>query len=442
MALWLDFRAFQNEPSLPDSHNFVIINSQLHDQFDAFKRDNIRASYSNIPLCSLLMFYCCSKCPHHLSSKVKKYGRVYLELYMSEVDKFIMWVDDMREKYYGADGERIFENAARIMSTYKPTGTCLYLIRIIRTYILHNYYTLSAQPQQTPLAESDGDQQGNGGKLDGDKECDDEPPKKQRKVSDDQLWGAIGLGLDEDDRSKILNQKWLTDKHMNACSVLLKQANPSQSGLHHTLTLAKKPHLCASPEDFVQLAHIEQSHWVCFSSINCPPGVVDVYDSAPYSSSTCNVLLKQVAAVAKCQDTNLEVRFVDVQVQEGTNDCGLFAIAFATALCNGVDPYSLSLDQKSMREHLLNCFEEGEMLPFPLSSQPRRFRRRRVRKVQKVPVYCHCRLPWDRRDTSHGSLAQCRKCKEWFHEDCANIPQDVFVDRTFLWCCRDCAVYL
>ena len=361
---------------------------------------------------------------------------------MSEVDKFIMWVDDMREKYYGADGERIFENAARIMSTYKPTGTCLYLIRIIRTYILHNYYTLSAQPQQTPLAESDGDQQGNGGKLDGDKECDDEPPKKQRKVSDDQLWGAIGLGLDEDDRSKILNQKWLTDKHMNACSVLLKQANPSQSGLHHTLTLAKKPHLCASPEDFVQLAHIEQSHWVCFSSINCPPGVVDVYDSAPYSSSTCNVLLKQVAAVAKCQDTNLEVRFVDVQVQEGTNDCGLFAIAFATALCNGVDPYSLSLDQKSMREHLLNCFEEGEMLPFPLSSQPRRFRRRRVRKVQKVPVYCHCRLPWDRRDTSHGSLAQCRKCKEWFHEDCANIPQDVFVDRTFLWCCRDCAVYL
>ena len=266
---------------------------------------------------------------------------------MSEVDKFIMWVDDMREKYYGADGERIFENAARIMSTYKPTGTCLYLIRIIRTYILHNYYTLSAQPQQTPLAESDGDQQGNGGKLDGDKECDDEPPKKQRKVSDDQLWGAIGLGLDEDDRSKILNQKWLTDKHMNACSVLLKQANPSQSGLHHTLTLAKKPHLCASPEDFVQLAHIEQSHWVCFSSINCPPGVVDVYDSAPYSSSTCNVLLKQVAAVAKCQDTNLEVRFVDVQVQEGTNDCGLFAIAFATALCNGVDPYSLSLDQKS-----------------------------------------------------------------------------------------------
>ena len=93
-------------------------------------------------------------------------------------------------------------------------------------------------------------------------------------------------------------------------------------------------------------------------------------------------------------------------------------------------------------KYLIRCHLTCKNLPFPLSSQPRRFRRRRVRKVQKVPVYCHCRLPWDRRDTSHGSLAQCRKCKEWFHEDCANIPQDVFVDRTFLWCCRDCAVYL
>ena len=93
---------------------------------------------------------------------------------------------------------------------------------------------------------------------------------------------------------------------------------------------------------------IRDRHWVCFSSINCPPGVVDVYDNAPYSSSTSKVLLKQVAAVAKCQDNTLEDRFIDVQVQEGTNDYGLFAIAFATALCKGVDPYSLSLDQKSI----------------------------------------------------------------------------------------------
>ena len=41
---------------------------------------------------------------------------------MSEVDELIMWVKDMREKYYGVDGERIFENAAQIMSTDKSKG--------------------------------------------------------------------------------------------------------------------------------------------------------------------------------------------------------------------------------------------------------------------------------------------------------------------------------
>ena len=41
---------------------------QLHDQFDAFKKTNISASHSMIPLCSLLVFYCSSVCPHNLGS--------------------------------------------------------------------------------------------------------------------------------------------------------------------------------------------------------------------------------------------------------------------------------------------------------------------------------------------------------------------------------------
>ena len=69
-----------------------------------------------------------------------------------------------------------------------------------------------------------------------------------------------------------------------------------------------------------------------------------------------------------------------------------------------------------------------------LSATPRRFGRRRVKKVQKVTVYCQCRLPWDRHDTSLGSLAQCRACKEWFHQSCATIPQDAFIDRHYVMC--------
>ena len=124
VALWLDCRAFQCDTPVPEIQDFVIIDSQLHDQFDLFKKSNVRESYSLIPLCNLLTFYCHSgsKCHHSLNSKVEKYGKVYLELHMSEVDELVMWVDEMRERYFGVDGEKIFNNAALVMSTDKPSG--------------------------------------------------------------------------------------------------------------------------------------------------------------------------------------------------------------------------------------------------------------------------------------------------------------------------------
>ena len=60
------------------------------------------------------------------------------------------------------------------------------------------------------------------------------------------------------------------------------------------------------------------------------------------------VLFKQAAGLVHCPGKELTVRFIDIQSQNGTDDCGVFAIAFATALCNDVDPHSLSLEQKEM----------------------------------------------------------------------------------------------
>jgi len=38
---------------------------------------------------------------------------------------------------------------------------------------------------------------------------------------------------------------------------------------------------------------------------------------------------------------------MNTQIQEGGNDCGLFAIATATTLCHGEDPVSAKFDAKS-----------------------------------------------------------------------------------------------
>ena len=48
-------------------------------------------------------------------------------------------------------------------------------------------------------------------------------------------------------------------------------------------------------------------------------------------------------------------------------DCGLFAVANATALCIGDDPTSLVYNQDEMRDHLLSCLETETMAVFPHS---------------------------------------------------------------------------
>ena len=70
----------------------------------------------------LLYLYCASQCPQLLvCSKVVKYGKTYLELHCSQMDKLVTWVDEMREMFYGIDGENIFESAARMMLTKNST---------------------------------------------------------------------------------------------------------------------------------------------------------------------------------------------------------------------------------------------------------------------------------------------------------------------------------
>ena len=54
------------------------------------------------------------------------------------------------------------------------------------------------------------------------------------------------------------------------------------------------------------------------------------------------------------------MKFVDVQKQSGTYDCGLFAVAFATCLAIGVHPGSFTFKQIRDAEAPLQVFREWE----------------------------------------------------------------------------------
>ena len=72
--------------------------------------------------------------------------------------------------------------------------------------------------------------------------------------------------------------------------------------------------------------------------------------------------LKLISALLQTQENQFSVEFVDVQMQEGSHDCGLFAVAYITSICNGQDPAGV------LYKHILNSIEDGVMAAFPISA--------------------------------------------------------------------------
>ena len=118
-------------------------------------------------------------------------------------------------------------------------------------------------------------------------------------------------------------------------------------------------------------------------------------------------------------------------LQMGGADCRLFSLANATALCHGVDPMSCIYDQRQMRKHFWHCLTNRRMEVFPLH------RKRRIMpqpvKVENFPLYCHCRLPWDR-NHAHDDMMMCSICRDWFHETCDNAQSN----SQSQWVCKRC----
>ena len=87
--------------------------------------------------------------------------------------------------------------------------------------------------------------------------------------------------------------------------------------------------------------------------MNCPPGTVVVYDSLLSMSVKCTQKSsKAIVSSDEMARAELEVRFVDLEHQVGSKDCGLFAITFSQVLCDNIDHHLTGHYQKIMREHL------------------------------------------------------------------------------------------
>ena len=75
----------------------------------------------------------------------------------------------------------------------------------------------------------------------------------------------------------------------------------------------------------------------------------------------------RLAVMFKLLDYFFKIDFM--QHQTNVDDCGVFAIAFAMAICSGRNPEELQFNVSVMRQHLFKCLEKQQMSLFPATQR-------------------------------------------------------------------------
>jgi len=232
--------------------------------------------------------------------------------------------------------------------------------------------------------------------------------------------------LRSSDREMIVSTKWLRDNVITAAQLLIQKDYPRMIGLQPT-TLQQTLSFPVYRGDFVQILNIDNIHWCVVTNVGCEDGVVKVFDSmyASVSDATIRVIASLLFPVA----SKLVIQVMDMERQSNTADCGVLSIAYAYDICSGRDPCGVIYDHTSIRNHLAKCLEECQLSRFPVLCERESGG---VRHVQEIGIFCVCRLP------EAGDMAECESCKEWFHQHCLDIPNEVFSNSRLTWVCKAC----
>ena len=192
-----------------------------------------------------------------------------------------------------------------------------------------------------------------------DKSAVSEPLSKTRKVN---------VIVNDDDTDcdlvkSILRGEKLSDLHINLAQSILKRQFPPLRGLCSTL-IQKRKHNNVDLKNQLQIIHSHGDHWIAASNVGCEDEITHVYDSV-YSSLDRETedVVHNLFQAAKSLPIKIEMR--SCQKQAGGTDCGLFSIAFITAIAYNEDPSKIKFCQMEMRSHLANCFKNNYLTLFP-----------------------------------------------------------------------------
>lgn len=113
VSLWMDYRKYNGElPLRYATQDFIVVNFELHDAFDEFKRKETKSHISYLTINELLRYFCITKLGGETT--IKKFGKTYIILNSEEIDMLVEWVSEMRQQY-GEIQSNVFETSTILL---------------------------------------------------------------------------------------------------------------------------------------------------------------------------------------------------------------------------------------------------------------------------------------------------------------------------------------
>ena len=236
-------------------------------------------------------------------------------------------------------------------------------------------------------------------------------------------WITISkLSLKLKDKDDLEKSELLNDKTIDVAHEIMKTqfANPKINGFQSVLNKQRNSNFNRVEKDMVQILHrgsMDSGHWFTISTLNCPEGIVNVFDSM--YSDLDQESKSQILSILKHEGKFVKFHMIPVQRQVGGTECGVFAIAFAVALSFGLNPTKLIFDQSKMRTHLITCLSQKQFSNFPFSINTNWKKRKQINI--KENIFCSCRGLYD------SEMIQCTVCLQWWHIRCIDKPLTISI---------------
>ena len=172
---------------------------------------------------------------------------------------------------------------------------------------------------------------------------------------------ALKVAMKAQTISRVRRGEWLIDWDILWALEMLRRRFPLIGGLEDTGVLAHGSSSCMATEPMnVYVIHTGGNHWAAVA-VHGREGQVIVYDSLNHGRLAVDVQEQMNRVLLGSVTYSLAA----MQQQTNASDCGLYAIAAACDLCEGMDPAGAQYDEGQLRKHFARCLEKDHLSAFP-----------------------------------------------------------------------------